>query len=105
MSKSSSCCLKDDEPVSDNRKLCFVNKLTIYTKDDTTLTLTLKTVKSTCRHFGVVWPWRRFYKWYFKRNSPAFMLKSDNEQTMIRRDSILSFRASISEEYEDISKW
>ena len=44
--------------------------------------------------------WKHFYKWYFCKATPYFIVKYKNGETMLRRENIESFDIRISEEYK-----
>ena len=76
-----------------------INKLTVRTQDGTTLSWAVDDWKGTIR----IEPWIAFYKWFFGRNSDTFVMRSDWEETMLRRSDIVRFTVHVHTKMVDAS--
>ena len=45
----------------------------------------------------LVRPWRNFYKWYFTKNTPYYVMRYNLGQVMFLRNDIKNFRISLVE--------
>ena len=49
-----------------------------------------------------IYPWKRFYKWYFGRTSGVFVMHYTVGETMIKRDDVVGFNVHIHKKSVDV---
>lgn len=76
-----------------SKKIILKSKLTISLSDGILLPWEAPVKNKS----SLIRPWRNFYKWYFTKNTPYYVMRYNLGQVMFLRNDIKNFRISLVE--------